>query len=225
MSRSGSFSRSGCPAAFSTPSSAGARRSSHGSERRRSERSGDRRVQRDHLHVTLAFLGARPARELPEILDALRSAAAAAAPFPLEPSGYRETRSVGMVVLRDPTGGAARLAARPPRPARADRRLPPRGAELAAACHGAPLPRPPAAAARLHLRSAPSLRPTPLLSFHVCTRPERGTRCSVQSRSAVQPSSPGGSAGLPETPAEMQCSRGNEARNDARSAREMERMR
>ena len=69
-----------------------------------------RRVPRDHLHITLAFLGARPARELPAILGALRSAVSASTPFPLEPSGYRETRSVGMVVLRDPTGGAAQLA-------------------------------------------------------------------------------------------------------------------
>jgi 2'-5' RNA ligase len=74
------------------------------------ELSQGRRVPREHLHVTLAFLGARPARELPVILDVLRSAVAARGPFPLEPSGYRETRSVGMVVLGDPTGGATRLA-------------------------------------------------------------------------------------------------------------------
>jgi 2'-5' RNA ligase len=60
--------------------------------------------------VTLAFLGHRPAGELPGILRVLREEAAAAAPAPLEPSAWRETRSVGMVVLRDPTGNAAALA-------------------------------------------------------------------------------------------------------------------
>jgi 2'-5' RNA ligase len=69
-----------------------------------------RRVPRDHLHATLAFLGRRPAEELPAILDALRGAAAASTPFSLEPVRYRETRSVGMVVLRDPGGAAERLA-------------------------------------------------------------------------------------------------------------------
>ena len=33
-----------------------------------------RPVAREHLHVTLAFLGGRPARELPSIFDALRDA-------------------------------------------------------------------------------------------------------------------------------------------------------
>jgi RNA 2',3'-cyclic 3'-phosphodiesterase len=70
-----------------------------------------RRVPREHLHVTLAFLGSRPADELPGIVGALRKAAAAGGAFPLEPVRYRETRSVGMVVLDDPTGGAGALAA------------------------------------------------------------------------------------------------------------------
>jgi 2'-5' RNA ligase len=70
-----------------------------------------RRVPPEHLHVTLAFLGARPAGELQSIVGALRAAAAAAAPFELEPLRYRETRSVGMLVLDDPSGDAARLAA------------------------------------------------------------------------------------------------------------------
>jgi 2'-5' RNA ligase len=61
--------------------------------------------------VTLAFLGSRPEAELPAILAALRSAAREALPAPLTPTGYRETRSVGMVVLDDPTGRAAALAA------------------------------------------------------------------------------------------------------------------
>ena len=64
------------------------------------------------FHVTLAFLGSRPRSELEAILAALREAAAAAAPFTLAPLRYRETRSVGMLVLDDPSGEAARLAER-----------------------------------------------------------------------------------------------------------------
>ena len=67
-------------------------------------------VPREHLHVTLAFLGARPAGELPAIVGALVAAAAVAAPFELEPVRWRETRSVGMVVLDDPSGRATQLA-------------------------------------------------------------------------------------------------------------------
>jgi RNA 2',3'-cyclic 3'-phosphodiesterase len=70
-----------------------------------------RRVPREHLHVTLAFLGGRPADELPAVLGALGAAVRRSAPFPLEPVRYRETRSVGMVVLDDPTGAAGALAA------------------------------------------------------------------------------------------------------------------
>ena len=70
-----------------------------------------RRVPREHLHVTLAFLGHRPAGQLDAIVAALRAAAARARPFPLRAERYRETRSVGMVVLADPTGAAAALAA------------------------------------------------------------------------------------------------------------------
>jgi RNA 2',3'-cyclic 3'-phosphodiesterase len=72
--------------------------------------SGVRMVPREHLHVTLAFLGARPASELPVIVDALGAAAAGGDPVELEPTCYRETRSVGMVVLRDHSGAAGRLA-------------------------------------------------------------------------------------------------------------------
>jgi len=65
-----------------------------------------------HLHVTLAFLGSRPASELPAIVAALRESAAAARPFDLAPERYRETRSVGMLVLTDESGEAGRLAVR-----------------------------------------------------------------------------------------------------------------
>jgi len=64
------------------------------------------------FHVTLAFLGSRPASELDAIAGALRASAAECAPLTLEPVRYRETRSVGMLVLADPTGEAARLAGR-----------------------------------------------------------------------------------------------------------------
>jgi RNA 2',3'-cyclic 3'-phosphodiesterase len=70
-----------------------------------------RAVPRDHLHVTLAFLGHRPAGELPAILEALRAAAGRVAERPrLTPVRYRETRSVGMLVLEDEDGRAAALA-------------------------------------------------------------------------------------------------------------------
>jgi len=73
---------------------------------------GDGRVvPRDHLHVTLAFLGRRPARELPAIVGELRAAAAESTAHPLVPVRYRETRSVGMIVLEDASGAATRLAA------------------------------------------------------------------------------------------------------------------
>src|SRR5262249_6125675 len=79
-------------------------------ELRPSRHAGVRPVPREHLHITLAFLGARPAQELPEIVHALETAAGKARPFELAAERYRETRSVGMIVLRDPSGGAGRLA-------------------------------------------------------------------------------------------------------------------
>jgi 2'-5' RNA ligase len=72
---------------------------------------GVRIVPREHLHVTLAFLGHRPASELPGILDVLRAAVAAVGERPvLTPTRYRETRSVGMLVLDDEGGRATALA-------------------------------------------------------------------------------------------------------------------
>ena len=75
---------------------------------------GRRHLDRGRLvgsfHVTLAFLGARPVRELGPILGVLRECSTAATAFALEPVRYRETRSVGMLVLRDPSGEATRLA-------------------------------------------------------------------------------------------------------------------
>jgi 2'-5' RNA ligase len=67
-------------------------------------------VPREHLHVTLAFLGHRPSGELESIVGALREAAAAAGEIRLAPARYRETRSVGMLVLDDEGGRAALFA-------------------------------------------------------------------------------------------------------------------
>ena len=67
-------------------------------------------VARDNLHATLAFLGSRPAVELPSILDVLGRAARGARPAALEVTGYRETRSVGMLVAADEDARAAALA-------------------------------------------------------------------------------------------------------------------
>ncbi|HEX4323383.1 MAG TPA: RNA 2',3'-cyclic phosphodiesterase [Gaiellaceae bacterium] len=80
-------------------------------ERWQRERLGSVRVvPREHLHVTLAFLGHRPAGELEPIVGALRAAAAGAGEIRLTPVRYRETRSVGMLVLADDGARAARLA-------------------------------------------------------------------------------------------------------------------
>jgi 2'-5' RNA ligase len=70
----------------------------------------DRGRRLETFHVTLAFLGSRPDDELGGIVEALRGAASEATPFTLEPVRYRETRSVGMLVLSDPSGEAVRLA-------------------------------------------------------------------------------------------------------------------
>ena len=73
---------------------------------------GGRAVPRESLHVTLAFLGNRPAGDVEAVAAALRDAAAEAEPIVLRVRGYRETRSVGMLVFDDEDGRAVALALR-----------------------------------------------------------------------------------------------------------------
>ena len=71
---------------------------------------GVRILAREQLHVTLAFLGARPREDLEPIAAALRAAAATTTAPVLTVRGYRETRSVGMLVCDDDEGRATALA-------------------------------------------------------------------------------------------------------------------
>ena len=70
-----------------------------------------RPVSRGNLHVTLAFLGGRAAGDVEPVTRELRAAARAARLPVLTVARYRETRSVGMLVLRDDGGHATALAA------------------------------------------------------------------------------------------------------------------
>jgi RNA 2',3'-cyclic 3'-phosphodiesterase len=65
-----------------------------------------------NLHVTVAFLGSTPPSELDGIAAAVRGCADESEPAVFEPRRYRETRSVGMIVLGDEEGRATRLAER-----------------------------------------------------------------------------------------------------------------
>jgi RNA 2',3'-cyclic 3'-phosphodiesterase len=69
-------------------------------------------VPPENLHVTVAFLGSTPAAELGSINEAVQASAAGREPFVFEPARYRETRSVGMIVLDDEKGRAGGLAER-----------------------------------------------------------------------------------------------------------------
>jgi RNA 2',3'-cyclic 3'-phosphodiesterase len=68
-------------------------------------------VPREHLHVTLAFLGHRPVAETDAVVSDLAAAAAAAGPLRFTLTGYRETRSVAMLVCDDEDGVGALMAA------------------------------------------------------------------------------------------------------------------
>lgn len=71
-----------------------------------------RAVARGNLHVTLAFLGSRPADDLPAIADALRASVERIQAPTFGVDRYRETRSVGMLVLDDEGARAGRIAER-----------------------------------------------------------------------------------------------------------------
>jgi 2'-5' RNA ligase len=82
-----------------------------GLERWQDDLCGGRRVPRQNLHVTLAFLGLRPAGDVERVGNELREAAfACRQPLVLSPARYRETRSVGMLVLADRDDRALALA-------------------------------------------------------------------------------------------------------------------
>jgi RNA 2',3'-cyclic 3'-phosphodiesterase len=69
-------------------------------------------VPPENLHITLAFLGARPVGDVEPVLEVLRGVATDAVVPALTATRYRETRSVGMVVLDDERAGATRIAGR-----------------------------------------------------------------------------------------------------------------
>jgi 2'-5' RNA ligase len=69
-------------------------------------------VPRRNLHVTLAFLGHRPASDVAGVVSALEDAVAGARDIRFELRGYRETRSVGMLTFGDDGNRGRALAER-----------------------------------------------------------------------------------------------------------------
>src|SRR5262245_4834761 len=68
-------------------------------------------VPRGNLHLTTAFLGSRPADDVPGVVDAVRaSTGSAIGTIRFVARSYRETRSVGMLVLDDAEDRATALA-------------------------------------------------------------------------------------------------------------------
>ena len=72
---------------------------------------GIRIVPPGNLHATIAFLGPRPAGDVPGVVAVMRRTALSMPPPGLRPSRYRETRSVGMVAFHDEGERASALAA------------------------------------------------------------------------------------------------------------------
>ena len=64
-------------------------------------------VPRDHLHVTLVFLGSTPAAELPGFVERLEREAR---PVELRPRSYRETRGAAMLTFEDVGGRGGAVA-------------------------------------------------------------------------------------------------------------------
>jgi 2'-5' RNA ligase len=82
-----------------------------GKWQRDSLRSDARLVDPRNLHVTLAFLGHRPAEDVAPVAEALEaSAGILSEPIVFGALRYRETRSVSMLVLADEEERAGRLA-------------------------------------------------------------------------------------------------------------------
>jgi 2'-5' RNA ligase len=71
-----------------------------------------RAVTPEKLHITLAFLGSRPAGDTGAVVEALESVTAGAGRIVLRARAYRETRSVGMLLLDDEDDRARTLAER-----------------------------------------------------------------------------------------------------------------
>jgi 2'-5' RNA ligase len=124
-------------------------------------------VPPENLHVTLAFLGSRPASDTTAVVEALESAALGAEQIRLRVRGYVETRSVGMLALTDEGDRAQALAER------LHERLESLGLYRREA-----RPWLPHLTVRRCLRSAGSRRPTLLFSFPGCVPVERGTTLS-----------------------------------------------
>ena len=137
----------------------------------------ERIVPPSNLHVTLAFLGSRPAGELPAIGAALRTAAAerrrAAAPAARLPRDAQR-RDAHLRRRGRTRRGGRRAAARAPRGARASTSARSGRGSRTSPCSGsASAPRPPAAAAG---PGTSSFRPTRLFTSHGCVPAGRSTK-------------------------------------------------
>ena len=128
-------------------------------------------VPPEHLHATLAFLGARPVGDVAAIVRELAAAAAdSEARSPARTRGTARRAGVGMIVFDDVGGAGAALASQLGAGLERARRLSARTAALAAARHRHPLPgaapaRPAAAGARRG-----RCRPSGPLLFDVAAR-------------------------------------------------------